>query len=220
MGWTERALFIAGCALLTFVLGAYMHRAVMYRAAMKSFEHAREKAAATRNDTATSGPTPADETIQAATNHDTDRQPARLSSAQSTVRHRGFDEVPLAILRIPKVHLEVPVLVGTDDFTLNRGVGQIAGTAAPGEKGNIGIAGHRDGFFRDLKDITVGDRIELETTGAVDIYTVDSILVTSPDDVSVLRARKGQSLTLVTCFPFRFVGPAPRRFVVEASVKR
>jgi sortase A len=69
--------------------------------------------------------------------------------------HRA-GEVPLAILRIPKIQLEVPVLEGTDDITLNRGVGQIAGTAAPGEQGNIGIAGHRDGFFRNLKGMNIG----------------------------------------------------------------
>jgi sortase A len=116
--------------------------------------------------------------------------------------------------------LEVPVLHGTDDITLNRGVGQIAGTAAPGEMGNIGIAGHRDGFFRNLKEVNKGDVIELETTTASAVYVVDRILVTGPDDVSVLKPRDTRSLTLVTCYPFHFIGPAPRRFVVEATLKR
>jgi len=126
-------------------------------------------------------------------------------------------EVPLAILRIPKIYLQVPVLGGTDEVTLNRGVGQIAGTAAPGEKGNIGIAGHRDGFFRNLKDVSRGDLIELQTTRSYAIYVVNRILITGPDDASALRSSDEQLLTLVTCYPFHFIGPAPRRFVVQAS---
>lgn len=128
-------------------------------------------------------------------------------------------DVPLAILRIPKIHLAVPVLTGTDEITLNRGVGQIAGTAAPGERGNIGIAGHRDGFFRNLKDINQGDVIELETTSVSATYVVEHILITGPDDISVLQPSGNPTLTLVTCYPFHFIGPAPRRFVVQASLK-
>jgi len=132
----------------------------------------------------------------------------------------GESAEPLAVLRIPKVHLEVPVLEGTDEFTLNRGVGRIAGTARPGQGGNIGIAGHRDGFFRPLKDISAGDSIELVTTSGTDRYAVDRVRITSPADVSALRPRAEPSLTLVTCYPFYFVGPAPKRYVVEASLKQ
>jgi sortase A len=111
------------------------------------------------------------------------------------------------------------VLRGTDEITLNRGAGQIVGTAVPGERGNIGIAGHRDSFFRNLKDISRGDVIELETTNASATYVVERILITGPDDTSVLQPSGEQTLTLVTCYPFHFVGPAPRRFVVQASLK-
>jgi sortase A len=213
----ERLLLSGGFLLLAICTTAYIHRAVMFRAAMKSFEHARatnnvneSKPAATLSSEETMAPAAAEGPSRS---HDT-----RVSNAPS--RADKVAEVPLAILRIPKIQLEVPVLHGTDEITLNRGVGQIAGTAAPGEKGNIGIAGHRDGFFRNLKEISRGDVIEIETTSASEIYVVDHILVTGPDDVSVLQSRDTQSLTLVTCYPFHFIGPAPRRFVVEATLKK
>ena len=125
----------------------------------------------------------------------------------------------VALLRIPKIQLEVPVLEGTDDVSLNRAVGLIAGTARPGEDGNIGIAGHRDGFFRGLKDIQEGDGIELVTATGTDTYTIDRIAVVTPDDASVLARRQGPSITLVTCYPFYFVGSAPQRYIVQASMK-
>jgi sortase A len=213
----ERLLLSGGFLLLAICTTAYIHRAVMFRAAMKSFEHARatnnvneSKPAATLSSEETMAPAAAEGPSRS---HDT-----RVSNAPS--RADKVAEVPLAILRIPKIQLEVPVLHGTDEITLNRGVGQIAGTAAPGEKGNIGIAGHRDGFFRNLKEISRGDVIQIETTSASEIYVVDHILVTGPDDVSVLQSRDTQSLTLVTCYPFHFIGPAPRRFVVEATLKK
>ena len=125
---------------------------------------------------------------------------------------------PLAVLSIPRLRIDVPVFEGTDELTLNRGAGRIAGTASPGERGNVGIAGHRDGFFRGLKDIKVGDRIELELRHRTQVYAVDNITVVSPSDLSVLRARPQPSLTLVTCYPFYFVGDAPQRYIVQASL--
>jgi sortase A len=123
----------------------------------------------------------------------------------------------LAVLRIPKIRLEVPVLRGTDDFTLNRAVGHIDDTALPGTEGNSGIAGHRDSFFRGLKDIAAGDAIELETLRGKEMYRVERIWVVSPEDVSVLDATPTRSLTLVTCYPFYHVGPAPQRYIVRAG---
>jgi len=125
---------------------------------------------------------------------------------------------PLAVLRIPKIGLEVPVLEGTDEVSLNRGVGWIPGTARPLESGNIGIAGHRDGFFRVLKDIAPGDLLELESHGTHATYNVDEIEIVEPKDGAVLRPRSKSAVTLVTCYPFYFVGSAPNRFIVHASL--
>jgi sortase A len=123
---------------------------------------------------------------------------------------------PLAVLRIPKIRLEVAVLPGTDDVTLNRAVGHIEDTALPGTDGNSGIAGHRDGFFRGLKDIGPDDAIELETLRGKEVYRVERTWVVDPEDVSVLDPTTTRSLTLVTCYPFYHVGPAPHRFIVRA----
>jgi len=127
-------------------------------------------------------------------------------------------DLPLAVLQIPKLHLEVPVFDGTDELTLNRGVGRIEGTPKPGQPGNMGIAGHRDGFFRGLKDVVVGDQMELMLANRTDTYVIDKIQIVSPDDVSVLQATSTPSLTLVTCYPFYFIGSAPQRYIVHASL--
>jgi sortase A len=124
---------------------------------------------------------------------------------------------PLGVLQISSLHLQVPVLEGTDDLTLDRAVGHISGTALPGESGNIGIAGHRDGFFRGLKDLQVGVAIDLHARQGDFRYVVDNIQIVSPSDVSVLAAGEKPSLTLVTCYPFYFVGSAPLRYIVHAT---
>jgi sortase A len=124
---------------------------------------------------------------------------------------------PLAVLDIPRIGLEVPVFNGTDDLTLNRGVGRISGTAHPGQGGNLGIAGHRDGFFRCLKDVVVGDHIELRARGRTEVYQVDQIRIVKPTDIEVLENRGVPTLTLVTCYPFYFIGNAPQRYIVRAT---
>jgi sortase A len=216
----ERLFFSAGLVLLAICAFAYVHRALMLRVAMNNFVHAKKEATNNRNESKVDAAVTADENTAETTGGGPPSLPEDSHVRNTAPSVRGVREVPLAILRIPKIQLEVPVLKGTDDITLNRGVGQIAGTAAPGEIGNIGIAGHRDGFFRNLKGVNKGDLIELETTSVSEIYVVDRILVTGPDDVTVLQPRDTQSLTLVTCYPFNFIGPAPRRFIVEATLKR
>jgi len=128
--------------------------------------------------------------------------------------------VPIAALRIDKLKLRVPVFQNTEEISLNRGVGWIAGTARPGESGNIGVAGHRDGFFRGLKEIAKGDLIELVSLSGSAVYAVDQIEIVEPREVGVLQPRSQPSLTLVTCYPFYFVGSAPRRFIVHAALRR
>ena len=122
------------------------------------------------------------------------------------------------MLTIPKINLEVPVFDGTDSLTLNRAVGRISGTARLGEQGNMGLAGHRDGFFRALKNVSVGDTVELKSRNGTAFYVVDQVSIVDPKDVSVLKSRSTPSLTLVTCYPFYFVGSAPQRYIVSASL--
>jgi sortase A len=210
----ERLLFATGMALLAILVVSYIHRFASLHDSMKDFENARQERSL---QPAAMPPAPHAPATAAGSASDVPDLPPPAGRTAGAA-HRG-GKAPLAILRIPKIKLEVPVLNGTDEITLNRGVGQIPGTAAPGEQGNIGIAGHRDSFFRELKDLNKGDAIELETTGGSQIYIVDLILVTDATNVSVLRPRGTQSLTLVTCYPFTYIGPAPRRFVVQASLK-
>jgi sortase A len=124
--------------------------------------------------------------------------------------------LPIAVLEIPAIGLEVPVLEGTDKLTLNRAAGHIEGTARPGSDGNVAIAGHRDGFFRGLKDLDVGDHLVLTTLDGRQVFEAQDLRVVDPEDVWVLDPTPSPTLTLVTCYPFYFVGRAPQRFVVTA----
>lgn len=218
MRWISNFLLAIGLALLAVFLAAYLHRMVMVRAGIKSFEDAKRQATASSTDSQVTE-TGAGEAVSGSSENIT-TSPGSDGQASPAASVRRASAVPLAILRIPRIHLDVPVLGSIDNISLNRGVARIAGTAAPGQKGNIGIAGHRDSFFQNLKEVNRGDEIELETTAATEIYVVDNILVTGEDDLSVLRSRGSQSLTLVTCYPFHYVGPAPRRFVVQATIKQ
>jgi len=122
----------------------------------------------------------------------------------------------LGRLEIGSVGIAVMVLEGTGGRTLRRGVGHIPGTALPGERGNIAIAGHRDTFFRPLRNIHKGDEITLTTLQGVYRYRVDSMQLVEPEDTAALDNSGDATLTLVTCYPFYFVGPAPKRFIVRA----
>jgi LPXTG-site transpeptidase (sortase) family protein len=129
----------------------------------------------------------------------------------------GF-EPPLGRLEIPAIDLDVVVLEGIDRADLNRGVGHIPGTSPLGnESGNIGIAGHRDGFFRRLESLSQGDRMFVTTPEGRAEYRVSELRIVAPDEVGVLEAGGTPRLTLVTCFPFRYVGTAPKRYVVIAD---
>jgi sortase A len=119
-------------------------------------------------------------------------------------------------LEVARIGLSVIVLEGDDFRALRLGIGHVPGTPLPWGEGNSALAGHRDTFLRPLRAIRDGDRVELETPRETYHYVVDSIQIVSPDDVSVLAPAKSPSLTLVTCYPFYFVGNAPKRFVVRA----
>ena len=142
-------------------------------------------------------------------------------SGDSKSRARGSPALAgalLARLTAPSVHLEANVLEGSDDGTLGRGAGHIEDTPFPGQPGNVGIAGHRDTVFRPLRNIKVGDPLELATAEHTYRYRISKTLIVGPDDVYVLDATDQPTLTLVTCYPFEFVGHAPRRFIVQATL--
>lgn len=121
-------------------------------------------------------------------------------------------------IRIERLGIEAIVLHGTGARTLRRSVGHVPGTALPGEPGNVGLAGHRDSFFRELADAAVGDLIRVESVQGTVTYQVDRVFVVGPRDVHVLDPPSdGEMVTLVTCYPFHYVGPAPDRFIVQAT---
>ncbi len=220
----ERILIAVGLVLLGIYGAAWAHRVILSRSSLRAFEKAKLAAPTATPDPAVALPAASPPAVPSPRLDLSSGIPADVdTSLWSEKRIRDYRaslkkrfDLPLAVLRIPKIGLEVPVLEGTDDLTLNRGVGHIEGTPQPGEAGNSGIAGHRDGFFRGLKDIAVGDRIGLVTLVGNESYEVDRITIVSPDDVSVLADSGEPSLTLVTCYPFYFVGDAPRRYIVRA----
>ena len=201
----ERLLLSFGLVMLAIYVGAWAHRAAFSRAALATFEPSPLSA---EDQTRT--------VLPAARPDFSLWSPKRIKDYEHSLAAHFAPAI--AILRIPKIHVEAPVLEGTDELSLNRGVGRIVGTATPGENGNVGIAGHRDGFFRGLKDVSLGDTLELISVNRTQTYVVDRVVIVNPEDTSVLRPRRYPSLTLVTCYPFYFVGSAPQRFIVQASI--
>jgi sortase A len=157
----------------------------------------------------------------------------RLDAAIAARRHKpaaetdsfaSFDTAPPALeegalvgrIEIPRVGVSSIVLEGVDARTLRRGVGHIPGTDLPSQQGNVGLAGHRDSFFRALKDISKNDTITLTTPEGVFNYQVEWTRIVTPEDTAVLANEGRPALTLVTCYPFYYVGSAPKRFIVRA----
>ncbi len=123
----------------------------------------------------------------------------------------------VAKLSAPHLGLSATVLEGSDDATLARGAGHIEETAFPGEPGNVGIAGHRDTIFRALRRVKVGEELDLRTSAGLYRYRVKRTMIVKPEDVYVLDPTPQPTLTLVTCWPFQFIGHAPKRFIVQAE---
>jgi sortase A len=119
-------------------------------------------------------------------------------------------------IEIPRLLVSAVVVEGVDKITLRRAVGHIPGTALPGQAGNVGLAGHRDTFFRSLRDVKIKDEVQFSTLAGNFNYEVESLRVVDPDNVGILAPSGHNVLTLVTCYPFYFVGPAPQRWIVRA----
>jgi sortase A len=187
--WIERLSLAAGVTALTWCTYVYIDMQVTQRVAHGMLERTR----------AVTGPRPSAEAS---------------TSPHSVIVPAGS---PVAELSIPRLRVSAVILEGSDDGTLRRGPGHIERTARPGEPGNVGIAGHRDTFFRRLRHAQVGDEVLLDTPEGRRRYQVSSVRIVSPRDVSVLDPTAEPTLTLVTCYPFSFVGKAPLRFVVRAT---
>lgn len=197
--------YAGGIALTGFFLSQLALGEVQRRENIASFESLRDAPAAIAVDHLP----PPDMTLWS---------PGRVADYQASLRA----ELPpvLGVLSAPSLGLEVPVYATDSELTMDRGAGIIDGMAYPHEGGNIGIAGHRDGYFRVLKDISVGDSLTLQTLSGPKRFTVERTRVVEIEDTHVLADTDHQSLTLVTCYPFYFVGHAPQRFVVTATLDK
>ena len=145
--------------------------------------------------------------------------PAQEEADRAHAESLGIDGLagsPLGRIDISSIDLTAMIMEGVDGRTLRHAVGHIPGTPLPGQRGNVALAGHRDTFFRGLRNIHKDDEITLTTLHGTYSYRVDSTQVVEPQDVNVLAATADDLLTLVTCYPFYFVGPAPKRFIVRA----
>jgi len=199
--WIGRALWIVGATLITSYGAARVYADASRREGIQQFSHARASAGSVSN-----GPLAPDQSRWSASRI---HAYARSPTADAEV-------IPQALLHIPSIKLTVPVYSDTSDSTLNRGAGLIAGTASPDAVGNTGIAAHRDSFFRALKDVALGDRIEVEHFSGTRAYRVSALYIVDPGDLRPLAQTQHSVLTLVTCYPFYYVGSAPQRYIVRA----
>lgn len=144
---------------------------------------------------------------------------AHTAASRAAVRDakpQPAHELLLGLIEIPRLDTSAIVEEGVSSGTLWKAVGHLPGTAIPGEPGNVVLAGHRDTFFAGLGDLKEGDRLTFESPTATYAYRVDSTRVVGPDDVSVLSPSPEPTLTLITCYPFHYIGSAPQRYVVTA----
>jgi len=141
---------------------------------------------------------------------------SQKSTQVSKSEKRGQSPFP-ARIEILRLGMSAMVKPGVDDGTLRHAVGHVPDTALPGEPGNAAFAGHRDTFFRPLRKVRRGDRVRVTTPDGIHEYVVRNTKVVAPSDVSVLNPTRGRTLTLITCYPFNFIGSAPKRFIVQAT---
>jgi sortase A len=212
-------LFVIGSVLVTVWALALGHRTVVgdaeRRAVLAQLEAPRATALADPRGAVVEDP--AEGGLPLARSPDTSEWAVdRVAAFVESLSSDASSATPLAVLEIPRLDLSVLVLDGIDEWSLNRGVGRIPGTADPAGIGNVGIAGHRDGYFRALRGIAPGEIIEWRGPDGLRRYEVDWTRIVSPEDVEVLAATDHDALTLVTCHPFFFAGPAPDRFIVRA----
>jgi sortase A len=145
------------------------------------------------------------------------QEQAPVSQANTSPAPRSSGAA-LARLLIPKIHLDVALVEGTTRKALLVGPGHLVNTAMPGDRGNVVLAGHRDTFFRHLGDLSRGDPITIVSGGKQYVYRVTGTEIVEPSDTQVLNSSSAYRLTLITCYPFHYLGPAPKRFIVFAQL--
>lgn len=217
LGWLELGLYLGGVALIVVFIQVRAGGERLRQEGLQAFEEIAAQPVqqeSVENREQPVAELPADRGSQPNQELWTEK---RIHEYEESLKVAG--DPPVAVLSIEHLDITVPVFNGTDDYNLNRGVGRIIGTARIDVDGNLGIAGHRDGFFRPLKDIEIGDNMRLQTAGGTVTYQVSSIEIVEPDDVSVLHPTQERTLTLVTCYPFYYVGHAPKRYIVKATAE-
>jgi sortase A len=203
--WLERALLVVGIACLAWVAYNTVVAAQFQR------DSVRETARVTPLP-----PSPATSSQSAST--PVEAAPTVTESLLAKTSSPPVIGELLGVLEVPRLGLTSPVVTGDDDKTLNRAAGHLPDTPRPWESGNSAIAAHRDGLFRPLKGVRVGDLVTLRTPHGEELrYEVRSTKIVMPTDVSVLEPTTNDVLTLITCYPFNYVGNAPKRFIVRAE---
>jgi sortase A len=191
--WLERALWTAGCCALGYYMFINVDASLTQRQLTRSFEKSKTHVGVT-----------AQTTLDYST-ADVHQAPARSGSRL------------VGRLGIPKLDVSSVILEGVGPQTLRVALGHVPGTSLPGQPGNVVIAGHRDTFFRPLRKIAIGDEVSVETSARTYYYQVRSFEIVDPRNVNALRFHNKNELTLITCYPFSYIGPAPMRFVVHAE---
>jgi sortase A len=193
LNWAQRALFACGVLLLGYCAFVVVDAWVFQRREIRNLGHLLQDRRAAS---------------------EAKSQPESFTSSKATPA--AATDGLIGRIEIPRLLVSAVVVEGIDRTTLRRAVGHIPGTPLPGQPGNVGLAGHRDTLFRPLKDLRIKDEIQFSTLKGSFKYEVESLRVVEPDNVGVLASSGANVLTMVTCYPFYYVGPAPKRWIVRA----
>ena len=217
MRWVEYCAWALGCSLLLLFAAARLYSETARQHGLVEFQ----RALVLLDQTAPPALPASEPSLSVA---GVDPPPSIDQTLWSSQRVRAFAQsmaspgVPRGVLRVPALRIVVPIYAGTSEINLNRGAAHIEGTAALAPSGNIGLAAHRDGFFRRLKDLAIDADVYLDVENGSLRYRVVEISVVMPDDIHVLAPTEIPSITLVTCYPFYFLGDAPQRYIVRAEL--
>ncbi len=190
MRWIERGLLLVGVACLGLSAGSWIDSWFYQRAQGRR--------------------------LDALVRNGSDRHRQKRVHAAGTGRSGAGESELVGRIEIPRLGISAIIAEGSDARTLRHAVGHVPATALPGDPGNVVLAGHRDSFFRALKDVRAGDHVRITTQSGTYVYQVDSTDIVGPERVDLLDASGTEALTLITCYPFNYIGSAPDRFVVHA----